>query len=559
MGRRSLACFALLAAWALGRSALRAGDAPPPPPVAEPAAKDAPDPWAKLPVVTKTPRPGYFPLPPTGPGFYSLADQIHGEERKGPPKYPYPRFSIIQPSMFDFDWRYLDDPKNTEHDYFDCLKRVRVGDHFLLTTGGEIRYRYDYEENSRLFNAGPTRDRGKDNHYDLTRLRLYADLMVTDDFRVFVEGISALSPNYRLPPVGIDRNFADLLNAFVDVRLMQGCGDESAWLRVGRQELLYGSQRLVSTLDWANTRRTFQGVKAFYRSAEYDVDAFVVQPIPVGPNPVGVRNVSRFDSVDENQVFAGLWNTWRPTKNQAIDAYYLFLDNTNPTEFRTPGPANTTRTRALTGATTVNTLGARYVGDDDGWLWDFEGMAQFGGFYGQQLFAGSLTAGGGYQWKDAATKPMLWLFYDYASGTDDPNVSGNNHTFNQLFPFGHYYMGFIDVVGRRNVHDASLYFTFWPQKWIQTNVQVHNFFLASRRDALYGANGLPLRQDVTGRSGNYVGTEFDLMVNFHLSKHSDVLLSYSYLIAGEFVRKTATTGSGKDDPQALYLQYSYRW
>jgi hypothetical protein len=32
-----------------------------------------------------------------------------------------------------------------------------------------------------------------------------------------------------------------------------------AYVRVGRQELLYGSQRLISTLDWANTRRTFQG------------------------------------------------------------------------------------------------------------------------------------------------------------------------------------------------------------------------------------------------------------------------------------------------------------
>ncbi len=29
---------------------------------------------------------------------------------------------------------------------------------------------------------------------------------------------------------------------------------------------MYGSQRLISTLDWVNTRRTFQGVKGFWRT-----------------------------------------------------------------------------------------------------------------------------------------------------------------------------------------------------------------------------------------------------------------------------------------------------
>ena len=51
----------------------------------------------------------------------------------------------------------------------------------------------------------------------------------------------------------------------------------------------------------------------------------------------------------------------------------------------------------------------------------------------------------------------------------------------------------------------------------------------------------------------------DFLVNFHLSNHSDVLISYSYLAAGEFIRKTATTPSGRDNPQALYVQYTYRW
>src|SRR5262249_37938273 len=75
--------------------------------------------WQRVPVVQPFPRPGWFILPPTGPGYYSLADVLHGEYRKAPPKYPYPRFNIIPFSFFECDWRYLEDPKNEEHDYFD--------------------------------------------------------------------------------------------------------------------------------------------------------------------------------------------------------------------------------------------------------------------------------------------------------------------------------------------------------------------------------------------------------------------------------------------------------
>src|SRR5207253_9618063 len=109
------------------------------------------------------------------------------------------------------------------------------------------------------------------------------------NFRLFAEFLSATSPNRLLPPGPSDRDPADFLNLFVDVRTLT-LADNPVWLRVGRQELLYGSQRLVSTLDWANTRRTFEGVKAFWHSRDIDVDAFVVNPVvPAGTYTGGNR------------------------------------------------------------------------------------------------------------------------------------------------------------------------------------------------------------------------------------------------------------------------------
>ena len=42
--------------------------------------------------------------------------------------------------------------------------------------------------------------------------------------------------------------------------------------------------------------------------------------------------------------------------------------------------------------------------------------------------------------------PTFWAYYDYASGDSDP-TDGRSHTFNDLYPFGHYYLGWIDQVG----------------------------------------------------------------------------------------------------------------
>ena len=42
-------------------------------------------------------------------------------------------------SFFDADFRYLENPRNEQHDPFDPLKRMKVGDDWLWSLGGEVR------------------------------------------------------------------------------------------------------------------------------------------------------------------------------------------------------------------------------------------------------------------------------------------------------------------------------------------------------------------------------------------------------------------------------------
>jgi hypothetical protein len=87
----------------------------------------------------------------------------------------------------------------------------------------------------------------------------------------------------------------------------------------------------------------------------------------------------------------------------------------------------------------------------------------------------------------------------------------------------------------------------------------NNFELASARDALFNAAGVPLRLDPTGAAGRQVGQELDIILNFHLATHSDLMVGYSKLFAGDFIKNTAANADQAQDPEFLFFMYTYRW
>jgi len=488
--------------------------------------------FKKVPPVRALPRPGMFPIPPSGPGYYSALDALRGKCSEKPPQSGYPAFALMQHSLFDADWRYLDDPKTPPKDISERLKRMHLGSNWLFSTGGTAWTRYFSETNSRLT--------GTDNNFSQYRARVYGDLWYKDFFRIYAEGIFAGTQGLDLPALPIDLNQNDFLNLFIDLKVWE-FGDTPVYARVGRQELLLGSQRLISPLDWANTRRTFQGARIMTTGEKFNFDAFWAQPVI--PNSKGI------DSVDTNINFAGVWGTYKPKKGTTVDLYALMFDN----------KSTIVQSGINRAPNNINTIGSRYAGDKDSrFLWEFEGAIQFGQQGTNDLFAGMATAGLGYHPKDVKWNPTMWLYYDYASGDNNPN-SGSFNTFNQLFPFGHYYLGWADIVGRQNIHDVSASLTLYPAKWMTLWLQAHNFWLASSKDALYGPAGGALRRDATGAAGNFVGNELDTIMNFHLGKRTDLLVSYSYLFAGDFLRNTQPAGAGSANSSTLAVIMNYRW
>ena len=480
--------------------------------------------WGNVPPLEPTPRLGLYLVPPTGPNYYSVRDWLDGKCDAKPPAYPYRLLN------YENDFRYLDKQPDQDVSFCDSLKRIHCGDDWLLSIGGDERARYMDEHNGYL------KITGKDNDYTLFRSRAYADLWYQDRLRVFAQFYDAEVTGEDLPPNRIDVNKADFLDLFADVATVDvDC--TPVYLRVGRQELLYGSQRLISNLDWANTERTFQGVKAFWHTKEWDLDAFWTQLVVVNP--------THFDSPDDKQNFGGVWATYKPRKGVTWDTYYLYLDNARPIATGSGGVA---------GGNVVQTLGSRYAGDCNHYLWDFEGMYQFGDNANQNISAGAFTTGVGYQLAHWPGDPQVWMYYDFASGNQHPG-SGEYGTFNQLFPLGHAYFGYLDLVGRQNISDVNWQFICYPAPWFTCGIQYHIFDLVSSRDALYNAGGTAIASDPTGKSGHDVGNEVDVFEKFQIDMHQDLLVGYSQLEAGGFIKATKHV----NEIDFGYAQYCVRW
>ena len=82
---------------------------------------------------------------------------------------------------------------------------------------------------------------------------LHADLRLGKKVRFFAEGKTALATDRTLPggrrPLDVDEG--DLQQAFVDVKTTLSDKSDMTF-RFGRQELLFGKQRLVSPLPWGS-------------------------------------------------------------------------------------------------------------------------------------------------------------------------------------------------------------------------------------------------------------------------------------------------------------------
>ncbi len=439
---------------------------------------------------------------------------------------------------YEDDFSYLDGAEETyEPDIFDPIKNIHLDEDFTLSVGGEFRFRVNSFTNTAFGARAVTQDTSLEH-----RVFLHFDLKYRDVARVFVQGVNAEIEDNDIPLIPIEENRFDIHQGFLDLRILGE--DVPLTLRIGRQELQYGAQRLISPLDWGNTRRRFDGVKLFYEAPDFGFDVFYVRPFdPIAVN-IGENQNRKPDEYREEMHLYGIYSTYTGIPNHGIDGYFFAL--------RDRGDFVNANSNA--GDISLYTLGARFWGRTGPWDYDTELTGQWGRWAGDTIQAWSWSLDSGVTFDHLPWSPRLGVGFDLATGDDDP-TDGKHGTFYQLFPLAHAYLGYLDLVARQNIIAQNINLTMKPAENVKAHIAWHTFWLYEESDALYNAGGVPIRRDPSGKSGSDVANELDITVAWQIDTHQSILLGYSHIWNNNFIRQTGAS----EDPDFIYLMYKFRF
>jgi hypothetical protein len=388
-----------------------------------------------------------------------------------------------------------------------------------LSLGGEVRERYEYTHNP-LWGEDP-----QDKHgVFLQRYVLHGDLHLGPHLRLFGQLYSALEDGRAGPPSPSEENRLDLQQGFLDLSTPLGVG-AAATLRVGRQELRYGSARLVDVREGPNVRRKFDGGRVRIEAGKWQVDGIAVRPSLIEP---GVFD----DRLDDAQALWGAYAvrrspSWLPF-GLALDLYYLGYQD------------EAARFDQGTAQETRHTVGLRLWGERSGWDWNWELMYQFGRFGRGDIRAWSVASATGYTARHAPWSPRLGLSANIASGDRNP-ADRDLQTFNPLFPRGNYFSE-LALLGPRNFFNLHPALTVHPTARLSLAADVDFFWRLEPADGIYSPSGRLLRSG-RGSETRYVSTEVSLNVTWQIDPHMSLTGIYAHSVPGAFVKQT---GPAKD-------------
>ncbi|WP_438483235.1 alginate export family protein [Oleiharenicola lentus] len=462
-------------------------------------------------------------------------------------------------------------------------EKIRTRDVYLSAwdIGVNVRVRHEAKDDAGFTDAGSNWDfsqRPQDdnnNHYELLRL-LPRVGYTAKKWAFLVEGRSSYSYgderfNATTAGQGLpERDGAlDAHQAYVFV------GNHKEFpvsLKLGRQELVYGDQRLVGHLRWNNGARTFDATKVRWQNAIFGVDVWTG-----GLVYNDHRNLNRSNSQDR---FSGAYFNF-PTlaKNEIVEAYLLARNVARG--IATDNWSGVAAPFRFPGAQDLYTAGLRVKSKPlayNAWDYGVEVMHQFGSRTAvfpattvaaalaaprldQDAFAAVLQAG--YTWTEHAWQPRLALLYSYASG-DKNSADAKSGTFQNLFATTHLHYGYMDLNSLQNLHDLRLAYTAKPKANISLAAELHFQFLDRPTDFWYNVAGVPrnFAGAAVGSGGGYrinptysrtLGTEIDLVAGWTFTTYAQLEVGMSHYFRGDYI-KQSLAAVGSKDASYCYVQ-----
>jgi hypothetical protein len=368
----------------------------------------------------------------------------------------------------------------------------------------------------------------REDVYYLSRLRLNTTITPSKDLsfqaqvqdaRVADKTVGPTTAPFRAP--------FDLRTGFADI----GSAHSRTAFRVGRQELVYGDQRLVGHGNWTNAARTFDGGKVAVRTRPLQLDVFAASVVRILDG--------EFDKSGAGNRFAGAYATVASLVRNASVEPFTFWKHDENLVAETGGR----------GDLNLTTVGVRWVGRlARNVEYNTETALQAGSLASDKV----RTWAGHYQLRAPAAR-LLGLRpvgeFNYASGDRNP-ADGTRGTFDQLYPTPHDKYGLADQVGWRNIRHVRAGVELMPVKGLPTTMNYHTWWLDQKRDALYNAAGAVLARVPGGATAGHVGQEIDVQVSRAITPQLQLAAGYAHIAPGAFLEE-ATPGASYSHPYVM--------
>ncbi len=378
-----------------------------------------------------------------------------------------------------------------------------------LSFGGEVRQELDYFVNEDWGARGLGRD-----VFLLQRYHLHADLHLGNRIRLFGQLRSGLEDGRRNGPRPIDEDQLNVQNLFVDVIAYKEM-DRTVTLRLGRQEVYYGSGRLIDVRNGPNLRLYFDGAKVAYASSGLSLVAFVLaEPIV---------NTGIFDNTSTRKAnLWGIYSTCTIPRSANFDFYYLGI--TRESSRFDEGIADEVR----------HTVGTRFWKNGAGFVYNFEAMYQFGKFGSGDIRALGLSSEIGYSFGNLKGAPAIKLRSDIISG-DKRKGDGRLGTPNGLYPNGGYF-GMNPQVGPANLISLHPNFSWSPINKVGLTLDAIFHWRYATEDGIYGPSG-SFRMSGSESDKRYIGTAYIATLSWNINSFLNYNIGVQYFKTGSFINE----------------------
>jgi len=358
--------------------------------------------------------------------------------------------------------------------------------------------------------------------------------------------------------LGLDTGKANVYMHEAYMLLSNPFGIDNVIVKLGRQEVNLGNQRLVGAVGWSQAGRSLDGILVGYVAGDYGLAGFFYGKLNDTANLVAwatPTDVSGTSSEPDIDIYVATWQgNFKPF---GIGGTYEITDiYVNPTSAYTQttavGKNVDINVNTLYGRVTpvFDTDFAKIKLNLEGAIQDGDaGSADFNGYM--------FSVGAGATFADVTWAPSVFLGYDYYSGDDNPD-DNDLDAFWSVLPTAHKWLGHADLVwvntpfyqfngnGLLNVatqsvgdfnvagvEDLYLKLAVKPMDKVSAHLDVHYFSAA---------------EDVTDGVKNYgddIGWETDLAVKYKYSKNLCLTLGWDHFDPDDAMKAV----KGNDDAE----------